>query len=524
MTSEIKSDASGAGLTPLLVAGFAGLSVIAAALAVRYAGRGAGFLSVLLASGCAAAVFAALKGGAARAAESRAARDVLLNAQNEAHATAIAELRAGALALEQRHANSASGALESAAEIEEAVEETASLIAHINGSIAGINGEVEHLVAAVAGVGIAIGQTGASVERVADSAGKLHDVSSATASTVNEMSASIRQVAESADSVQSMAEESAAAMVEMDRAIHEVTQHVVDAASLTHQVSESAAQGERAVEETIRGIADIRGQTLTARAAIDELVARVGRIGEFLDLIAAINQETNLLSLNAAIIAAQAGEHGKAFAVVANHVKTLAQRTAGSTLEIGSLIAAIQSASSAATEAMASGMEAVERGVGRSRRAGETLTQIRAAADQANARVGEISRASQEQTRNSRHVAEAAQRTSERVQLISSAIGEQSRASESLRLAAENALEQCRQVQRGTAEQREAALTIRSAVAAIVAMTQSIQRNTESHSAASESVSDAVNRILEVAQRKRESPSAAKPRGGRFAPAPGSIT
>ncbi|MGZ7246696.1 hypothetical protein ACXWO4_11600, partial [Streptococcus pyogenes] len=75
----------------------------------------------------------------------------------------------------------------------------------------------------------------------------------------------------------------AAAMVQMGRAIQEVNQHVEDAARLTHQVSEGAARGERSVEETIHGISEIRAQMQAARSAIGELVARVSRIGEFLD-------------------------------------------------------------------------------------------------------------------------------------------------------------------------------------------------------------------------------------------------
>ncbi len=115
----------------------------------------------------------------------------------------------------------------------------------------------------------------------------------------------------------------------------------------------------------------------------------------------------------------------------------------------------MQTASSSATQAMCAGMEAVERGVERSRRAGESLFEIRGSADQASERVSEIARASLEQTRNSKHVAEAAQRTSARVQQIGRAIAEQSRASENLMQAAEGALDQCRQVQRSTEEQRE---------------------------------------------------------------------
>ncbi len=469
-----------------------------------------GVAAVLAATASAAGAGALLFGNARRVQRSmdaaHAAELADLARERDAASTALTAARALAAEQTRRETDGAKAELASRAEIEEAVEETASLIAHINSSIRAINGEVERLVTTVVNAGSSAQQMSTSIDQVAGSASTLHEVSSTTASTVNEMTASVRLVAESSDSVQGMAEESAAAMVQMDRAIREVSQHVEDAARLTHQVSDGAAQGERAVEETIRGIAEIRTQMLTARRAIEELVTRVGRIGEFLDMIGAINEETNLLSLNAAIIAAQAGEQGKAFAVVASHVKTLAQRTAGSTREIETLISAIQAASSSATQAMFTGMDAVERGVERSKRAGEALVEIRGSADQASERVTEIARASLEQTRNSKHVAEAAQRTSERVQEISRAISEQSRASENLMQAAEGALDQCRQVQRVTAEQRGAALTIRDAVGAIREMAQSIQRSTESHSAASESVSEAVSRILEIAQKKDLAP------------------
>jgi methyl-accepting chemotaxis protein len=456
--------------------------------------------------GAGSLVFALSRAGHQVVAEAHARELEQLVAERDTARAAVASARTRADEHARNEAEIAQAAANSAVEIEEAVEETASLIAHINSSIRAINGEVERLVLSVTAAGASTEQMTHAIDQVGARASALHDMSSATASTVSEMGASVRQVSESADSVQGMAEESAAAMVEMDRAIHEVSQHVEDAARLTLEVSEGAARGERSVEETNRGIAEIRTQMLTARQAIDALVTRVARIGEFLGMIGAINEETNLLSLNAAIIAAQAGEQGKAFAVVANHVKTLAQRTARSTHEIEALIDAIQAASRDATQAMSAGMEAVERGVERSKRAGEALVVIRDSAEQASERVTEISRASLEQTRNSKHVAEAAQRTSERVQEITRAIAEQSRATDNLMQVAEGALEQCRQVQVVTTEQRGSARAIRDAVSAIRSMTQTIQRSTESHSAASESVSEAVTRILEIAQRKREAP------------------
>jgi methyl-accepting chemotaxis protein len=389
----------------------------------------------------------------------------------------------------------------SRSEIEETVEETASLLAHINGSIRGITAEVESLAASSEQASTSTLEMGTAIDEVARNAGALHDAAGASASAVHQLSGSIRQVADGADAVQGMAEESAAAMVQMDRAIPEVTQHVSGASTLTQQVSADAEEGSLAVVATIEGIDEIRRQTLEARSVLERLAERIAEIGEIVNVIGGINEETNLLSLNAAIIAAQAGEQGKAFAVVANHVKTLAQRTAGSTREIETLIRAVQQESGNAVHAMGAGIEAVESGVERSRRAGSALEAIRERAREASVRVAEIARASPEQSKTSKHVAEAAQRTSTMVQQISEAMAGQSSASQNLLRNAESSLDLCGQVQRSIEEQRETTRYITASVSAITEMIKSIRANTESHGAASEAVQDAVMRILEVARR-----------------------
>ena len=383
----------------------------------------------------------------------------------------------------------------------EAVEETASLLANINTSIRGINGEVESLSSSTEEASSSILQMGTSIEEVARSAAKLHETVEGSTSALHEMGASIRQVADGADEVHRTAEETAASMLQMDRVIQEVGEHVREASVLTQQVSMGAEDGSSAVVATIEGIEEIRTLTRGAQAVLGRLADRIAEIGEIVNVIGAINDETNLLSLNAAIIAAQAGEQGKAFAVVANHVKTLAQRTSASTQEIERLIRAVQDESKNAMAAMATGSEAVETGVTRSRRAGEALQTIRSSSHSASARVAEIARAADEQARSSRHVAEAAQRTSRMVQQISGAIAEQSRASEQMLRSAESSLEMCRQVHRSTSEQRETAKFITASISSITEMTQSIRRNTASHQAASDAVSDAVTRILDIARK-----------------------
>jgi methyl-accepting chemotaxis protein len=383
----------------------------------------------------------------------------------------------------------------------EAVEETASLLANINTSIRGINTEVESLSRAAEEASSSVLQMGSSIEEVARSAGTLHESVDASTSSIHEMGASIRQVAESADAVQRMAEETASSMTEMDRTLQEVGDHVREASVLTERVSSGAEDGSAAVAATIEGIEEIRSLTRGAKDVLERLAARIHEIGQIVTVIGGINDETNLLSLNAAIIAAQAGEQGKAFAVVANHVKTLAQRTASSTQEIERLIGAVQAESENAMRAMAAGIDSVEAGVTRSSRAGEALSAIRESAKDASSRVTEIARAAAEQAQSSRHVAEAAQRTSAMVQQISSAISEQSRASDQMLKASEHALETCRQVHRSTSEQKETAKFITSSITSIGELIRSIHENTASHARASEAVSEAVMRILDNARK-----------------------
>jgi methyl-accepting chemotaxis protein len=381
---------------------------------------------------------------------------------------------------------------------EAAVEETASLMADINSSIRGINREVESLSTVTEEASSSILEMGSSIDEVARSVGELHGSVDSSTASIHQISASMRQISESADAVEAMAEESAAAITQMDRAIQQVGEHVREAAVLTDRVSQEAEDGSSAVSATIDGIETIRSLTRDARDVLERLAERIAEIGEILTVIGGINEETNLLSLNAAIIAAQAGEQGKAFAVVANHVKTLAQRTKGATQEIGRLINAVQDESRNAVQAMGSGIQAVETGVERSRRAGSALTAIRSSAHEASARVAEIARAATEQTRNSAHVAEAAQRTSAMVQQMSGALGEQRRAGENLLRNAEAALELCRQVHRSTEEQRQSGRFVRDNIASITEMIRAFQENTAAHSRASDQVSTTASHILDV--------------------------
>lgn len=380
---------------------------------------------------------------------------------------------------------------------EVAVEETASLQANINASVSAINREVEGLARANEDSASSILELGSAVEQIAGSAAALHETVESSTSSVHEMGVNIRQVANSTDSVQRMAEETAVSITEMDRAIQEVGVHVRGASELTERVSQSAEEGSRAVGATIDGIALIRDLTRDSKIELEGLAERISEIGNITTVIGGISDETNLLSLNAAIIAAQAGEHGKAFAVVADQVKTLARRTTSSTKEIERLIADVQARSEKTMGAMGTGIQAVEEGVKRSRVAGETLEAIRVSARDASGRVAEIARAADEQARNSKHVADAARRTSEHMQQISSAVEEQSKAGDQLLQNATVSLEMCRQMSHATEEQRASGRYITGNTQSITEMIRSIQQSTRSQERASAGVGETFAALID---------------------------
>jgi methyl-accepting chemotaxis protein len=150
---------------------------------------------------------------------------------------------------------------------------------------------------------------------------------------------------------------------------------------------------------------------------------------------------------------------------------------------------------------MDAGIRSVEEGVARSRVAGEALEVIRSAASDASGQVSEIARATEEQARNSKHVATAAQRVSGHVQHISSAMAEQSQASENLLRNADLSLDMCRQMAQALEEQRSTGRYITSNSEAITEMIRKVQANTESHFHASSGVADRFTALLENAQR-----------------------
>lgn len=222
------------------------------------------------------------------------------------------------------------------------------------------------------------------------------------------------------------ANEAIAAAAAMDEALRRVQDSAGDTANLSKEVESHAEDGYRAVHRTLDEIERIRDLTEIARERIDALGERVAGIGDVVRVIQEITEKTNLLALNASIIAAQAGQHGRSFAVVAREIKALAQRTAASTKEITEQIRGVQEETERATQAMANGTAAVKHGFEIAVGAGDALGSIRESARHARKRVTHMNRSFRQQTAATQQVVDLVGKVSDRAAaLASSARGDQ---------------------------------------------------------------------------------------------------
>jgi methyl-accepting chemotaxis protein len=264
-----------------------------------------------------------------------------------------------------------------------------------------------------------------------DTLKSLADVSAAVSNASSEISSSTEQMAAGAQEQTSQAGEVASAVEEMTKTIVENSRNAMSTAETATKAKNAAEEGGKVVHETILGmkrIADaVHGSALTVKA----LGTSSDQIGEIISVIDDIADQTNLLALNAAIEAARAGEQGRGFAVVADEVRKLAERTTRATKEIAGMIKKIQADTAGAVSSMEKGTKEVTAGIALADRAGASLTEIVGGAQIVTDMVSQIAAASEEQS-------SASEQISKNVEAISLVTGETAAGTQQIAKAAGN--------------------------------------------------------------------------------------
>jgi len=229
------------------------------------------------------------------------------------------------------------------------------------------------------------------VARLRDSANELVSAATEIASTSEQMSRGSQQQSDQIGQVSTAVEE-------MSATILEAAKNASEAQKSSKNASSTAGTGGRIVQDTITGMQRISEVVNQSSQSIGKLATSASQIGEIIGVINDIADQTNLLALNAAIEAARAGEQGRGFAVVADEVRKLAERTGKATGEIADMIKGIQKETEEAVSSMQSGIKEVEGGRQLADKAGQSLNEIVTMSEQVMAMIQQIATASEEQS------------------------------------------------------------------------------------------------------------------------------
>lgn len=236
------------------------------------------------------------------------------------------------------------------------------------------------------------------IEKLQKMIGKVAHVTDKVASASVELSATAEEISKGTDTLTSRASQTAAAVEEMNATVSQVAQNSGKAATLAQETVKTAKDGGTVVSDTINGMQHLSDAVSNSATIIAELGKSSDQIGEIVRVIEDIADQTNLLALNAAIEAARAGEQGRGFAVVADEVRKLAERTTKATKEIGDMIRQIQQDTRGAVDSMQQGTQKVSGGVELVNKTGEALTRIVQMVSESADMIRQIAVASEEQS------------------------------------------------------------------------------------------------------------------------------
>lgn len=280
----------------------------------------------------------------------------------------------------------------------------------------------------------------AFITKVQGTVGEVASAAREVASAATQIAASSEQMAAGLTRQQEQTTQVSASVSEMTTSITEVARKTSEAAAAAEQAGNDSKTGGEVVAGTIREIKGVAEQVAASANVVGELGKKGEKIGVIIGVINDIADQTNLLALNAAIEAARAGEHGRGFAVVADEVRKLAERTTQATEEVGKSIREIQADTGNAVKQIETGSAKVSGGVEMANSAGEALERISAGSHSLQAMVRSIASAAEEQSSASEQIAKSIEQINSVTRESSQGAGQAAQAAAQLSQQAEKML------------------------------------------------------------------------------------
>lgn len=381
----------------------------------------------------------------------------------------------------------------------ETITTVVSSVKTMSSSVQSVAGSAQSLSASAEETSSAMLQLNASNQEVSRHTAELSSAVEDVTTSVMEMIATIREVAGYIETLSSSSQQTAASASEIAATVREVESAAKESSRLSRHVSSEAGDiGVRSIEE----IASAMNRIKESVTGYSGLVARLGKrseeIGAILGVIMEVAEKTNLLALNASILAAQAGEQGRGFAVVAEEIKALADRSAGSAQDIGKLIMSVQKETRQAVTAVSESLNAVEVGVGLSEEARSALNKILASAGRSAETANMIERAMGEQSRGVRQVSEGVSHIKQMLAQIAAAAQAQSAGTDMILKASEEMRDIARQVHNAVVEQERGGKQIAGAAENVSARATAIAGSTRDQTSAVKQILEAMEQMQDL--------------------------
>ena len=324
----------------------------------------------------------------------------------------------------------------------------------------------------------------------------------ATRSASGEISVSIEQVYQSLKQLTGFMDNSVSAMTEISATIRAVEENGAHSHLMSEKVKQQAETGAEAVSDVLAGLKGIAGAVESAASTIGRLSKKGEEINGITTVIAEITQKTNLLALNAAIIAAQAGEHGRSFAVVADEVRSLSVEAANSTGAIGLLVGEIQEYTRETVDHFARTRQLVKEGTDLGEGMEASLRQILQSAVSAMEMARDIRKATQEVARSVESVSVSIDELGDMVTQISTASKEESVGIRSIVKSIEEVKSMTDDMVTATTRQRQNTQSIESAVQSVSDMVGRIFMAMEERNQGSREVIESLERLKNVGRKE----------------------